>query len=111
MIYLHYLQGFFKLFKQFLLTENVDEAQVIIVQASANGQTDCNSFELFNSLVQRKPIVSNRWVKQYLLAGTTLDMENFMVTKICRYGEICHEIDYQGFEFELRGDTTKSLSF
>ncbi|KAH3777953.1 uncharacterized protein LOC127846780 [Dreissena polymorpha] len=36
--------GFFMLFKQFLLSENVDEAQVIIVQASANGQTDCNSF-------------------------------------------------------------------
>ena len=38
-----------------------------------------------------------------------------MITKICRYGEICHEIDYQGFEFELRGDTwvdiTKGLSF
>ncbi|KAH3880766.1 hypothetical protein DPMN_004687 [Dreissena polymorpha] len=32
-------------------------------------------------------------------------MPNFMVTKICRYGEICHEIDYQGFEFEFRGDT------
>ncbi|XP_052217391.1 uncharacterized protein LOC127835129 [Dreissena polymorpha] len=93
------------LFKQFLRTENVDEAQYIIVQASSNGQTDCNSLELFNSLVQRQPIVSNRWVKQSLLAGTTLDMENFMVTKICQYGEICHKIDYQGFEFELRGDT------
>ncbi|KAH3805412.1 hypothetical protein DPMN_133715 [Dreissena polymorpha] len=65
------------LFKQFLRTENVDEAQYIIVQASSNGQTDCNSLELFNSLVQRQPIVSNRWVKQSLLAGTTLDMVSF----------------------------------
>ncbi|KAH3695230.1 hypothetical protein DPMN_082687 [Dreissena polymorpha] len=32
-------------------------------------------------------------------------MENFMVTKICQYGEICHKLDYQGYEFELRGDT------
>lgn len=121
-----------------------------------HGQTDCSAFELFASLVHRKTIVSNRWIKESLLAGTTLDMvsiftldtatgfrflneiilicnaqysgtyvyhfcyaltlqENFLVTKIHRYGEICQESNYQEFKFELRGDRwvdiTKGLSF
>ncbi|XP_060599234.1 uncharacterized protein LOC132752863 [Ruditapes philippinarum] len=97
--------GFLMLFKKYVLTENVDEAHIIVVKASAHGQTDCSCVELFESLVQReKTILSYKWIKESLLAGNILDMENFTVKSLKQYGEICKKVNFETFEFEIRGE-------
>ncbi|KAH3880690.1 hypothetical protein DPMN_004612 [Dreissena polymorpha] len=75
---------------------------LLVDEATLKSQSSFVTFNQITSLL-RGCTLTNEFKDEHVMYGYSL--ANFMVTKICRYGEICHEIDYQGFEFEFRGDT------